>query len=86
MAEFYYFSATWCQPCKAFKPVVQQVAGELGIPMQYVDVDNSPALTQRFSVTSVPTIIVVQNGQSIHRSVGAVSKPQLTTTLGQFRG
>ena len=85
MAEFYYFSATWCQPCKMFKPAVQQVAGELGIPMQYIDVDNSPDLTQKFGITSVPTIIVAQNGQPIHRSVGAISKPQLATALGQFR-
>lgn len=86
MTEFYYFSAVWCGPCKAFKPAVQQVVSELGIPMQYVDADSSPELTQKFNITSVPTIIVAQNGQLVHRSVGVVSKPQLTATLGQFRG
>lgn len=86
MTEFYYFSAVWCQPCKAFKPAVQQVVGELGIPMQYVDADNNPELTQRFGITSVPTIVVAQNGQSVYRNVGVISKQQLTAALGQFRG
>lgn len=85
MAEFYYFSAAWCQPCKAFRPVVQQVVNELGVPMQYIDVDMNPELTQKFGITSVPTIVVAQNSQPVYRSVGAVSKPQLTTALGQFR-
>lgn len=85
MTEYYYFSAGWCGPCRAFKPVVQQVVSELGIPMQYIDADNNPDLTQKFGITSIPAIIVAQNGQPVYRSVGVVSKAQLTTALGQFR-
>jgi thioredoxin 1 len=85
MAEFYYFSAVWCQPCRAFKPVVQQVVSELGIPMQFIDVDNNSTLTAKFQITSVPAIVVAQNGQVVHRSTGVVSKNQLVSILGQFR-
>ena len=85
MTEFYYFTATWCQPCKAFRPVVEQVAAELGIPMRFTDADNNPDFTGRFGITSVPTIIVAQNGQPIYRNVGVISKNQLSTALAQFK-
>jgi thioredoxin 1 len=85
MTEFYYFSTAWCQPCRAFKPVVQQVIGELGVPMQFLDAEQNPDLAQKFSVTSVPTIIVAQGGQPIYRNIGVISKAQLTNALGQFR-
>jgi len=85
MTEFYYFTATWCQPCKAFKPVVEQAVAELGIPMQFIDADSNPALTGKFGITSVPTIVVAQGGQPIYRNVGVISKAQLTNALGQFK-
>lgn len=85
MTQFYYFTATWCQPCRTFKPVVEQVVGELGIPMQFIDVDQNSELTGKYAITSVPSIVVVQNGQLLYRSTGIVSKPQLISALGQFR-
>lgn len=80
-----YFTATWCGPCKTFKPVVQQVDSELGIGITYVDVDASKDLAQRYNITSVPTIVVVSGDTAVFRKSGVMSKPELSKVLSQFR-
>lgn len=85
MTQFYYFTAAWCQPCRMYRPVVEQVVGELGIPMQFIDADSNPDLTGKYSINSVPTIVVVQNGNVLYRNTGVTSKGQLTSILSQFK-
>lgn len=80
-----YFTASWCGPCKMFKPVVQQVDAELGIGINTIDVDASKELAQRYNINSVPTIVVENNGTVVYRNSGVMSKPQLTQILSQFR-
>ena len=81
----YYFSAVWCGPCKMFKPTVQAVSAELGININYVDVDQQKDLAQRYGISSVPTIIVENGGTVVYRNSGVMSKPQLTQVLSQFK-
>ena len=80
-----YFTATWCGPCKMFKPTIQAVSSELGIGINYIDVDQQKDLAQRYSISSVPTIIVENGGNVVYRNSGVMSKPQLTQVLNQFR-
>lgn len=81
----YYFSAVQCGPCKMFKPTVQAVSAELGIGINYVDVDQQTDLAQRYGISSVPTIIVENGGNVVYRNSGVMSKPQLTQVLSQFK-
>lgn len=81
-----YFSAPWCGPCKMFKPIVQEVSRELGITINDVNVDYNAALSQRYDISSIPTIIVVDPGDNVvFRNSGVMSKDQLTRTLSQFK-
>ena len=81
-----YFSAPWCGPCKMFKPVVQEVSRELGIAVNDINVDYDATYTEKYSITSVPTIIVVDNtGNVVFRNSGAMSKQQLSSTLASFK-
>lgn len=80
-----YFTATWCGPCKMFKPTVQQVDADLGLGINYIDVDQQREVAMKYSVSSVPTIIVENNGNVVYRNSGVMSKPQLTQVLSQFR-
>ena len=57
-----YFSASWCGPCKMFKPVVNELIQE-GHPIEIIDVDENQELAQQYQVMSVPTIVVEENGQ-----------------------
>lgn len=80
-----YFSAAWCGPCKMFKPVVQQVSSELEIGIVYVDVDQQRDMAMKYNVTSVPTVVVENDGNVVYRNSGVMSKPQLNQVLSQFR-
>ena len=80
-----YFTATWCGPCKMFKPTVQAVSAETGVSINYVDVDQQKDLAQQYGISSVPTIIVESGGSEVYRNSGVMSKPQLTQVLSQFK-
>ncbi len=75
-----YFSATWCGPCKTFKPVMNEISGE-GHSVEFIDIDQSQDLAQKYNVRSVPTVVVEENGVEIDRIIGAVSKEQIVNKL-----
>jgi thioredoxin-like negative regulator of GroEL len=69
-----------------FKPVVEMVSGELGININYINVDYDATFAERYSVTSVPTIIILNNqGEVAYRNSGVMAKDQLSRVLSQFR-
>jgi hypothetical protein len=81
-----YFSADWCAPCKVFKPIVQQVSQELGIGVNYINVDYDASYGEKYSITSIPTIIVLDNfGTVVYRNSGVLSKDQLIQNLTKFK-
>lgn len=65
--------ATWCGPCRMVSPVLEQLATERAgqVKLVKVDVDQSPALSQRFAVQAVPTLLILDKGQVIARQAGA---------------
>jgi len=73
------FGATWCAPCKAMLPLVEELAdaalGELRVAQ--VDVDDAPGIAKRFGVRSVPTLVVLRNGVEVARHVGTCNREQL---------
>ena len=75
-----YFTATWCGPCKAFKPVMNEVAGE-GYSIQFVDVDQNKELASKYGVQSVPTTVIEENGVEVDRFVGALPKETVKNKL-----
>lgn len=82
MTNVIYFSTTWCQPCKAFKPVVQQAAQETGKYVQFVDAEQNKHMAEQYGITSVPTIVVVNDaGQVVNRLSGVQSKSTVANLL-----
>jgi thioredoxin 1 len=81
MKKVIYFSATWCGPCKAYKPTLQQTTSEMGIPVQYVDIDLNPDLVQQYGIRSVPTTVVTVDGNTVVSKSGAMTKEQLKGLL-----
>lgn len=72
------FYADWCGPCKMLSPVVDSVANENeDIKVVKVNVDNAQDLAIKYQVMSIPTLVVIKNGQEINRSVGVVSKSEI---------
>jgi thiol-disulfide isomerase/thioredoxin len=69
-----------------FKPVVQQVSKELNVTINYVNADYDVAITEKYKVTSIPTIIITgQDGSEWFRHTGAMSAQQLKDTFNRFR-
>ena len=75
-----YFSASWCGPCKMFKPVVNELISE-GHTIEIIDVDSNQALAQQYQVMSIPTIVVEENGQVVDSVIGTTTKDDLIQRL-----
>ena len=81
-----YFTADWCPGCKAFKPVVQQVSQELGVTVNYTNVDYDVSLTEKYSIKSIPTIVITSQDDSLwFRHTGPMTPQQLKDTFNRFR-
>jgi len=81
MKKILYFSATWCGPCKNFKPIMEQVSREL--PVMFVDVDTNPQLVAEYGVRSVPTVILVNNDQVVEKKAGVLTEAQIKSLWSQ---
>jgi thioredoxin 1 len=80
------FWAEWCGPCRMVAPVLEQIATENAgkIRLAKLNVDDAPAVAQRFNIMSIPTLMVFQDGVAKKRIVGAKGKGQLLEDLAEF--
>lgn len=81
MKRVIYVSAPWCGPCGAFKPILKEVTDEMGIPVEYVDVDTNPAIAEQYGIRAVPTTIFLNGDAILFKQSGAMSKSQLKSNL-----
>lgn len=76
------FFANWCGPCQMLKPVIEQIASEYPQYQVYeVDTDKEPELAQAFQVMSIPTLVVMKDGQIKNKAMGIQSKPEILSML-----
>ena len=76
------FFASWCGPCRMVGPVVEEIAQERAdIKVGKINVDEQPELAAQFQVMSVPTLVVVKNGQIVNQTVGALPKERIIHML-----
>lgn len=75
--------APWCGPCHALSPVIEQLASELAGRVRVVklNVDENPLLSSRFSVRSIPTLLMIKDGHEVDRLVGVQSKAEIVRRL-----
>ena len=76
------FYADWCGPCRMVSPIVDQIAEEYGeYLVAKVNVDEEGELAAEFGVSSIPMLVVMQNGAIVAQSVGARPKEQILVML-----
>ena len=77
------FWAEWCGPCKAIAPILEEVADEYKgkIKVGKVDVDQNQKTAMKYGVRSIPTLLLMKDGEVINQLVGAVPKSNITNIL-----
>lgn len=76
------FWAPWCGPCRMVGPILEEIAAERpDVKVGKVNVDEQPELAGQFGITSIPTLMVLKNGEIVNQAMGARPKSQILALL-----
>ena len=76
------FYADWCGPCKMLAPTIEEIAaGAVDFIVAKINVDEAPAIAERFGVMSIPTLIVLRGGEEVARAVGLRPKDAILAMI-----
>jgi len=80
------FWAEWCGPCKMLAPVLDEIAQEQAgrIKVAKVNVDENPALAERYDVQSIPTLLYFAKGEVRNQTIGVISKRKIVEHLEEL--
>lgn len=77
------FNATWCGPCRMLKPVLEEISNERSdYKFVSVDVDENGDLAEEYGVSSIPCLVILEDGKEIKRTVGLMPKSEFESFLG----
>lgn len=77
------FWAAWCGPCRMIAPIIEEMANEFDTKAKIckLDVDNNPNTAMQFGIRSIPTLLILKNGEVVDTIVGAVPKAHIVEKL-----
>lgn len=80
------FWADWCEPCKTLMPLLEKIAGEYpdNLVLAKINADEQQMLASQFGVRSVPTVMLIKDGQAVDGFAGAQSEPQIREMLDKY--
>ena len=80
------FSATWCGPCKMVAPVLEQLSEEFDGKIKFynVDVDENQELAEQYGITSIPAILIMQDGEKKDMQIGFQPKEALAKVFAEY--
>ncbi len=75
--------ATWCGPCKMQSPIIDKIADEQGenIKVAKIDIDEAPEIAEKYGVMSIPTLLIIKNGEVVKQFVGLTKKEDIEASL-----
>jgi thioredoxin 1 len=82
------FGASWCGPCQKIAPIIDELAGEFSgrAKVVTVDVDNNQELAGQYGIMSVPTLMIIKNGEVVNKWVGFTQKQTLVDAVEAAMG
>jgi thioredoxin 1 len=80
------FWAPWCGPCRMLAPTIEKLANQLGgkVKVGKMDTDQNPEVPGSLGISSIPTVIIFQNGQPVERLVGVNPEAKYKDALGRL--
>ncbi len=80
------FGATWCPPCKGLQPILDELANQYReqLSVLQIDSDESPEISSKYGVMSLPTVIVLHDGQPVEKIIGLRPKSVYDTMLARY--
>ncbi len=78
------FNAEWCGPCKMIKPMIEEIAeSNENIKVVSINIDDEDELAEQYEVSSIPCLVVFDQGKETKRKVGLMSKDDIETLIGE---
>ena len=78
------FWAEWCGPCKKLGPILEEISNETGLLVGKLNIDENQEKTRQYSVQSIPTMVLLKDGNPVHTLVGAMPKHRLLKELAEW--
>src|SRR5438309_3826948 len=80
------FWAEWCGPCRTLAPIVEAIAEQYGDAARVykLNVDDSPAVAQRYGIHAIPTLILLQDGAEKDRILGLASQEEISSMIDRY--
>ena len=80
------FWAPWCGPCRMVGPIIEELAGSYSgkVKVGKLNTDDNPNVASRYGIMSIPTVLLLHNGEIQDRVVGAVPKKEFVRVLDEF--
>ena len=78
------FWAEWCGPCRMVGPILEEISNETGLPVGKLNIDENHDKTKQYGVSSIPTMVLFEDGIPIKTIVGAMPKHQMVKELSDW--
>lgn len=75
------FNADWCGPCRMLRPILEELTNE-SYDIVSVNIDEEDVLAEEYNVSSIPCLVVFENGKEVNRSIGLIPKEEIEKLLG----